>query len=187
MNDAFGRPQSVVVLGGTSEIAGALVDALVSHRCRTVVLAGRNPDALADAGARARRSGATKVDVVTFDATDTKKAEATVARCFSAAGDTVDLVLVTVGLLRRSPADATDPERLVESIAVNFAWPAAAMAAATRRLRSQGYGRVIVLSSVAATDRPRGRWTGLRQGSATPSRGQGWWCRSSDRGSSTPR
>ena len=48
MENAFGQPQSVVVLGGTSDIAEALVDELVRARARTVVVAGRNPDALRD-------------------------------------------------------------------------------------------------------------------------------------------
>ena len=41
MIDATGRPQSVLVLGGSSEIAQAIVDRLIAARCRTVVLAGR--------------------------------------------------------------------------------------------------------------------------------------------------
>jgi len=41
MNDAFGRPQSMVVLAGTSEIARAVIRRTAADRCRTVVLAGR--------------------------------------------------------------------------------------------------------------------------------------------------
>ena len=44
MIDATGRPQSVLVLGGASEIAQAIVAGLVPGRCRTVVLAGRPSD-----------------------------------------------------------------------------------------------------------------------------------------------
>ena len=40
MNDAFGHPQSVVVLGGTSEIAQQVVALLAADRCRSVVLGG---------------------------------------------------------------------------------------------------------------------------------------------------
>ena len=48
MIDATGRPQSVLVLGGSSEIAQAIVDRLVPARCRTVVLAGREGPRPAD-------------------------------------------------------------------------------------------------------------------------------------------
>ncbi len=150
MNDAFGRPQSMVVLGGTSEIAGTLVAALVAARCRTVVLAGRNVNALAGAAERARAGGAGTVETVTFDATDVKNAPDTVARCFAAAGDGVDLVLVTVGLLNGSPADSPEPDRVSEVAAANFTWPAVAIASAAERLRAQGSGRIVVFSSVAA-------------------------------------
>ncbi|HXQ19337.1 MAG TPA: SDR family NAD(P)-dependent oxidoreductase [Acidimicrobiales bacterium] len=150
MNDAFGRPQSVVVLGGTSEIAGALVDLLVADRCRTLVLAGRDREALTAAAARARSGGAQRVETVVFDAADVAAAAAAVAESFAAAAEGVDLVVVALGLLSESPADASEPSRVVELITANFTWPAAAIGAAAERLRVQGGGRVVVLSSVAA-------------------------------------
>jgi len=149
MNSAFGSPQSVVVLGGTSEIAGALVDAFVADRCETVVLAGRDATALAGVAKRTRANGAEAVETVTFDAADVGCVEATVERCFVAAGGTVDLVLVTVGLLGGSDIDASDPARIVELITTNFTWPAAAIGSAAKRMRAQGYGRILVFSSVA--------------------------------------
>jgi decaprenylphospho-beta-D-erythro-pentofuranosid-2-ulose 2-reductase len=165
VNDAFGRPQSVVVLGGTSDIAGALVDEFAAQRCRTVVLAARNESALTDAAARVRAGGVEVVETVTFDAVDVDGAASTVARCFDAAGEAVDLVLVAVGLLTGSPADATDPARVSEAVAVNFTWPAAALAAAAGRLRSRGYGRIVVLSSVAAVRaRPKSFLYGAAKG-----------------------
>jgi decaprenylphospho-beta-D-erythro-pentofuranosid-2-ulose 2-reductase len=150
MNDAFGRPQSVIVFGGTSDIAGALVDDLVATGCRRVVLAGRNTDALAKAAGRARVVGAKAVGTVTFDARDVTSVESTVARCFAAVDDAVDLVVLAVGLLDDSPGSALDPALVSDLITTNFTWPAMAMAAAGRRLRDQGCGRIIVLSSVAA-------------------------------------
>ena len=54
MKDALGGVQSVLVLGGGSEIALATVRKLIEGRCRTVVLAGRDPEALAPAGQGAR-------------------------------------------------------------------------------------------------------------------------------------
>jgi decaprenylphospho-beta-D-erythro-pentofuranosid-2-ulose 2-reductase len=149
VNDAFGRPQSVVVLGGTSDIAGAVVDKLVAARCRTVVLAARDDAALAAAANRARAGGAEVVETVTFDAADTIGAEATVARCFDAV-DTVDLVLITVGALGGPRGDVLDAHHVREMAAVNYTWPATALAAAARRMRTQGHGRIVVLSSVAA-------------------------------------
>ena len=48
MKDAFGIPQSLLVLGGTSEIALATARRLVVRRTRTVWLAGRPSPTLRD-------------------------------------------------------------------------------------------------------------------------------------------
>jgi decaprenylphospho-beta-D-erythro-pentofuranosid-2-ulose 2-reductase len=145
--DPFGQPQSVVVLGGTSDIAGAVVDRLCARRCRTVVLAGRDPDRLGIASARAKDAGASQVAEVVFDAREVTRAPATVDRCFVSAGD-VDLVLIAVGVLsgRRDERDAT---HAADVAAVTYAWPVAAATRAAALLHDQGYGRIVVLSSVA--------------------------------------
>ena len=44
MMNALGQPQTVVVLGGRSEIGTAIVSALASPQLRTVVLAQRSVD-----------------------------------------------------------------------------------------------------------------------------------------------
>lgn len=148
MLDAFGQPQSAVVLGGTSDIAGAILDALVRRRCRSVVLAGRDAARLAEAAHAASAAGAAHVATVRFDALDVADAVRTVDECFDAVGS-VDLVLVAVGVLS-SPRDELDPSRTAEVIAATYSWPALALTRAAARLRDQGYGRIVVLSSVAA-------------------------------------
>jgi decaprenylphospho-beta-D-erythro-pentofuranosid-2-ulose 2-reductase len=149
VNDAFNHPQSMVVLGGTSEIGSAVVQRLVADRCRTVVLAGRDRSGLELAAERARDAGADTVEIVDMNVVGSDNADAAVAACFAAAGGQVDLVLVTLGLLGDSPADAMNEERITATLAVNFTWPAAAMASSARRLRDQGSGRIVVFSSVA--------------------------------------
>lgn len=163
MNDAFNRPQSVVVLGGTSDIAGAVVDRLVADRCRTVVLAGRDHESLQAAAARARAGGAERVAAVVFDAQGGVPAERTVDECMVAAGGPVDLVLVAVGALGDEEGDHHRPDRVAQLSTVNFTWPVAALAAVAGALRRQGSGRVVVLSSVAAV---RTRPTNLAYGAA---------------------
>jgi len=151
MNDAFGHPQSVVVLGGTSDIAREIVALLAVDRCRSVVLAGRNARQLEEA-ARALRVSVAHVETVQFDAAEADSAasaDKTVVQCFEAAGEDVDMVIVAVGELGHQEVDETDTKRIVRMLAVNLAWPAAAMAAAAAQLTRQGHGRIVVLSSVA--------------------------------------
>jgi decaprenylphospho-beta-D-erythro-pentofuranosid-2-ulose 2-reductase len=149
MNDAFNHPRSVVVLGGSSDIASALVDRLVADRCRIVTLGGKDPESLARAAKRAKEAGADTAKTVVFNALDIENVEAAVADCFEAVGDTVDLVLITIGRLGDAAADVMEANRIAENITVNFTWPAAALGSIAQRLRKQGYGRIVVFSSVA--------------------------------------
>jgi decaprenylphospho-beta-D-erythro-pentofuranosid-2-ulose 2-reductase len=149
VNDAFGHPQSVVVLGGTSEIAGKIIALLVADRCRTVVLAGRDDSALERTAKILRGSGAEAVELVAFDATEVERAEATVAECFEVAHGHVDLVIMAVGELGQQLIDENDVDRIARMVTVNFTWPVASMTAAAARLRAQGHGAIVVLSSVA--------------------------------------
>ncbi|HVC13847.1 MAG TPA: SDR family NAD(P)-dependent oxidoreductase [Acidimicrobiales bacterium] len=148
MLDAFGQPQSAVVLGGTSDLAGAIVDALVRRHCKTVVLAGRDEARLASASRAAGDAGADHVATVRFDALDVADATRAVDECFDAAGP-VDLVLLAVGVLS-SERDELDAARTADVVTATYSWPAVALTRAASRLREQGYGRIVVLSSVAA-------------------------------------
>jgi decaprenylphospho-beta-D-erythro-pentofuranosid-2-ulose 2-reductase len=148
MNDAFGHPQSVVVLGGTSDIALELVALLMADRGRSVVLAGRNRVAL-EQTAQGLRPSLPRVRTVTFDASTLDDVDQTVMRCFEAAGEAVDLVIVAVGELGRQEVDEVDPDRIARMITVNLTWPAAALSVVADHLRRQGHGRIVLLSSVA--------------------------------------
>jgi len=148
MIDAIGRPQSVLVLGGSSEIARAIVGKLVPGRCRTVVLAGRTGTRLIEAAEEARAAGAESVETVAFDARDVAGARAFADDVFDRFGD-FDIVLVGAGVLGDQEADEADPEAAATVITTNFTGLAAAMLAVTSRLRRQGHGRLVVLSSVA--------------------------------------
>jgi len=150
MENAFGQPQSVVVLGGSSDIARALTKKLCAARAHTVVLAGRNPQLLDEARQEALDYGASQVDVVLFDARDPSNAQRTVDDAFQKAGARVDLVVMAVGLLGDQAHFQGDPIMAAEMATVNFAWPVAALAQVRRLLVAQGSGRILVLSSVAA-------------------------------------
>ena len=168
MNDAFGNPQSIVVLGGTSDIARELVARLVaSGRCRSAVLAGRDGDALLECSQHLQ-DRVTSVETVHFEAA-LDDAETTVVRCFEAIREPVDLLIMAVGELGNQQSDESDPARVAHMVTVNYTWPAAAMTAAANLFRQQGHGRMVVFSSVAgyrtrrsnfSMGRPRRVWTG---------------------------
>jgi decaprenylphospho-beta-D-erythro-pentofuranosid-2-ulose 2-reductase len=147
--DAFGQPQSLLVVGGTSDIGLAVVRALVARRCRIVVLAGRHERGLEEAAEEARQAGATEVHTLRYEALDVESHEALVHRAFEVAGGSLDMVLVAVGLLGDQGLDESDPLRTSRVIGTNFTGAASVLAVVADRLRGGGAGRIVVLSSVA--------------------------------------
>jgi short-subunit dehydrogenase len=143
-------PETVVVFGGSSEIARAITKKLCMARAHTVILAGRNQGLLDQATREAEEYGASKTDTVLFDAEDLSGAAHTVEEAFAKAGHRVDLVVVAVGTTGNQSEDEVRADGSARMITVNEAWPVAALAEVRRRLVEQGSGRILVLSSAAA-------------------------------------
>jgi len=149
MDNAFGQPQRVIVLGGSSEIARAITKKLVAARAHTVVLAGRTPELLAKAAEEAVEYGASATPIVHLDAEHPETAAASIDAAFDAAGGSVDLVIVAVGQLGVQSEDEISPEAALRMMNVNFTWPVVALTEIRNRLIAQGSGRILVISSVA--------------------------------------
>ena len=148
MNDAVGAAQSVLVLGGGSEIALATVRRLIKGRCRKVVLAGRDPEALARPAKELEAAGATDVHVVAFDGRDFASHDGFVKQVFEDHGD-FDLVLLAFGVLgdqELAEENGAEARRIIES---NFTGAVSVLVPVAAALQGQGYGTVVVLSSVA--------------------------------------
>ena len=110
--------QSVLVLGGGSDIALATVRELVSRRVRTVVLAARDPDGLAAVAEQLRAAGATRVETVSFDAHDTTAHGAFVEEMFTRFGD-IDLALLAFGVLGDQETSEREAAAALDVAAVN--------------------------------------------------------------------
>lgn len=151
MRDAFGRVQSLLVLGGTSEIGLAVARRVVADGCRTVVLAGRSPDALADGAEALRAAGATSVATLAWDALAPEGHEAFAeAAMAELGGKDLDLVVHAAGVLGDQAAYEASPADAAACIAANFGGAASTLLAVTARMKPQGHGTIVVLSSVAA-------------------------------------
>jgi decaprenylphospho-beta-D-erythro-pentofuranosid-2-ulose 2-reductase len=148
VTDALGSPQSVLALGGGSEIGLAILRRLVERRARTVILAGREPEGLKPAADELAGLGATTVEVAAFDALQPASHAAFVDDVFARHGD-IDLVLVAFGVLGDQTEAETHPEAALEVIRTNFLGAVSVALPVAERLRSQGHGTLVVLSSVA--------------------------------------
>ena len=103
MQNALNEPQTIVLLGGTSEIGRAIVDELLAPATRTLVLACRRPaEAEPD---RFARDGLAVV-VEHFDAADTETHDAFIRKLAAEHGD-IDVAIIAFGVLG-SQADFDD-------------------------------------------------------------------------------
>lgn len=144
MRDAFGRVQTVLVLGGASDIGLAIVRELLADGPLTAVLAARRP---VD-GAELERAGA-RVEHVEFDALAVETHERVLGGVFDRHGD-VDLVVLAFGVLGDQAEAERDPAAAVAVAQTNFAGAVSALTVVASRLRAQGHGAIAVLSSIAA-------------------------------------
>lgn len=145
MRDALGQVQRIAVLGGTSDIGLAIARRLAQPRQAEVVLAGREPSRLDEAAHTL--TGAGKVTTMAFDMDDVGSQEGFAKDLFRA-GD-VDVVVLAAGVLGDQASDEADPVRAAAVLHTNFVGAAAAALAVANRMREQGHGTLVVLSSVA--------------------------------------
>lgn len=150
MRNALGAVQSVLVLGGASDIGAAITERLVRDGCRSVVLAGRRPEAMATVADRLREAGA-EVAVTSWDALDVGSHADAVKRAWDAmpGGGDVDCVVMAAGVLGEQAHFEDDPAAAAEALTANYTGPASTLLHVAQRLRQQGHGSIVVLSSVA--------------------------------------
>ena len=142
-------PRRVLVIGGSSEIAGAIAAELVGEGAREIVLAGRDAAALGRAGENLRAKGAERVETVMLDAARTFGHGAALRSAFEMLGE-VDVAILAVGVLGARGGLPEDIPAAVEVLRVNTVGSASLLMETARLLREQGSGTIVVLSSVAA-------------------------------------
>jgi len=147
MRDAVGNINSVLVLGGGSEIANETVRLLLGRRLRTVILAVRDTDKVKDLLEEYRSTGIT-AEAVEFDGADTAGHEAVIDATFERFGD-IDLVISAFGILGSQVAFDDDPAAAADAVLVNFGGQVSAITATAAAMKRQGHGTIVVMSSVA--------------------------------------
>jgi decaprenylphospho-beta-D-erythro-pentofuranosid-2-ulose 2-reductase len=147
MRDALGSVQSVLVLGGNSEIALAIVDRLVASRCTKVVLGVRSP-ASATTTLNRLRSAGVDADTIVFDALDPASHTKVIDAAAERMGD-IDMVILAFGILDGHAEIDTDPVFAAQVVQTNFGGAVSAGLASAVQLRKQGHGTILSITSVA--------------------------------------
>jgi decaprenylphospho-beta-D-erythro-pentofuranosid-2-ulose 2-reductase len=150
VRNALGAVQSLLVLGGASDIGAAVADRLARGGCRSIVLAGRHPERMEPVAERLRDLGA-EVAITHWDATDIADHGDAMKRAWAAlpGGGDVDCVLLAAGALGDQAQLDEDPSAAADLITVNYTGPVSTLLHVSRRLKDQGQGTIIVMSSVA--------------------------------------
>ena len=138
----------VLLLGGTSEIGLAILAALAAPPDTEVLLAGRDLDGLARAGAALPY----QVRALPYDALTFGAHPGFVDDVFG--GGPVDLIVSAAGVLIPQPELDQNPGRAATLIGTNLTGHVTTLLACANHLRAQGHGTIVLLSSIAAV-RPR--------------------------------
>jgi decaprenylphospho-beta-D-erythro-pentofuranosid-2-ulose 2-reductase len=150
--DATGNPGRILLLGGTSEIALAIAERFAASREGiTVVLAARPSPGRSAAAQRLSERGCVPVEV-DFDALDRASHPTAVDVAF--AGGDVDVAVIAFGVLGDQEAAWQDVDAAVTSADINYTAAVSTGVLLGARMRAQGHGTLVALSSVAG-ERPR--------------------------------
>ena len=144
----WGSPPRILLLGGTSEIGLAILAALGAPADTRVILAGRDEQRLAAAG----KELPYQVQTHGYDAVETGRHQAFADAIFD--DGPLDMVISAAGVLIPQEDVERDVGRAAEMVETNFTGHVTSLLAIAARMRAQGRGTIVVLSSVAAV-RPR--------------------------------
>ena len=149
MRDALGALESVLVLGGGSDIALATVKELAKERTRTVILAGRDTAKLEPVADELRAAGVTTVDLVDVRR---RRHRHPPGRSSTASGPptpTSTWSCSAFGVLGDQDAFDEDPAAAADAAIVNYAGAVSSGLAVAKHLKAQGHGTLAVITSVA--------------------------------------
>ncbi|MGB3473244.1 MAG: decaprenylphospho-beta-D-erythro-pentofuranosid-2-ulose 2-reductase, partial [Mycobacterium sp.] len=146
--DATGNPQSILLLGGTSEIGLAICARYLRNASAGVVLACLPGDPGRDGAVAAMEAaGAKSVRIVDFDALDTASHPAMIDSAFS--GGDIDVAIVAFGM----DADAEElwhnQAKAVQVAGINYTAAVSVGVLLAGKMGAQGFGQIIAMSSVA--------------------------------------
>jgi decaprenylphospho-beta-D-erythro-pentofuranosid-2-ulose 2-reductase len=146
--DAVGNPQTILVLGGTSEIGLAITEEYLSKSPARVVLAALPNDPLREASvAQLKAKGAKAVDVIDFDALDTESHAKVIDEAWSK-GD-VDVAIVAFAVDFDAEQLWQDQRKAVLTANINYTASVSVGVLLGQKMKAQASGRIIVMSSVA--------------------------------------
>jgi decaprenylphospho-beta-D-erythro-pentofuranosid-2-ulose 2-reductase len=146
--DAVGNPQTILLLGGTSEIGLAICARYLQNAHARILLAAMPDDPGRDAAvAQMKNAGAKSVELIDFEATNTDSHPAVIDAAF--AGGDVDVAIVAFGLLGDAEELWQNQRKAVQIAEINYTAAVSVGVLLGGKMRAQGFGQIIAMSTVA--------------------------------------
>jgi decaprenylphospho-beta-D-erythro-pentofuranosid-2-ulose 2-reductase len=146
--DAVGNPQTILLLGGTSEIGLAICERYLQNAHARILLAAMPDDpGRDDAVAQMKAAGARSVELIDFEATDTDSHPKMMDHAF--AGGDVDVAIVAFGLLGDAEELWQNQRKAVQIAEINYTAAVSVGVLLAEKMRAQGFGQIIAMSTVA--------------------------------------
>jgi decaprenylphospho-beta-D-erythro-pentofuranosid-2-ulose 2-reductase len=146
--DAVGNPQTILLLGGTSEIGLAICGRYLQNAHARILLAAMPDDpGRDDAVAQMKAAGARSVELIDFEATDTDSHPKMIDAAF--AGGDVDVAIVAFGLLGDAEELWQNQRKAVQIAEINYTAAVSVGVLLGEKMRAQGFGQIIAMSSAA--------------------------------------
>jgi decaprenylphospho-beta-D-erythro-pentofuranosid-2-ulose 2-reductase len=146
--DAVGNPQTILLLGGTSEIGLAICERYLKNAHARILLAAMPDDPCRDAAvAQMKAAGARSVELIDFEATDTDSHPKMIDTAF--AGGDVDVAIVAFGLLGDAEELWQNQRKAVQIAEINYTAAVSVGVLLGEKMRAQGFGQIIAMSSAA--------------------------------------
>ncbi|MDT5013012.1 MAG: decaprenylphospho-beta-D-erythro-pentofuranosid-2-ulose 2-reductase [Mycobacterium sp.] len=150
--DAVGNPQTILLLGGTSEIGLAICERYLRSSPARILLAAMPDDPLRDnAVAQMKAAGASAVELIDFEALDTDSHPKMISECVNVGGGPtdIDVAIVAFGLLGDAEELWQDQRKAVRIAEINYTAAVSVGVLLGEKMRAQGFGQIIAMSTVA--------------------------------------
>src|SRR3954449_8243025 len=146
--DGVGNPQAILVLGGTSEIGLAIAERYLRDSQARVVLADLpNHPRKDEAIAAMTAAGAKSVEWIDFDGVESDAHPAVIDKAWGD-GD-IDVAIVAFGLLGDAEELWQNQRKAVQIAEINYTAAISVGVLLGEKMRAQGFGRIIAMSSAA--------------------------------------
>ena len=146
--DAMGNPQTILLLGGTSEIGLAICARYLQNARARIVLAAMPDDpGRDDAVAADEAAGAKSVELIDFDAADTDSHPKVIDQAF--AGGDIDVAIVAFGVLGDAEELWQNQRKAVQAAEINYTAAVSVGVLLGEKMRAQGFGQIIAMSTAA--------------------------------------